>query len=173
MVLKNYYEYLKVMGDNETYLSYPDTTNIKRMSDGNSVSSRTYDYDCISTSYANAYNTFWVGSGNTAPASTDYDLDVDETSNFTDKTIYYRWTSCLVDGEARGTLVITFIGKNNTSNPITLREVGVSKHFTNDQQGSTPKWSKEFGVLILRELLQTPITVQPQQVVSLSLSWIF
>ena len=172
MVLKNYYAYLKTMGDNTSYLTYPDTTNIKRMSDGNSVSARIYDYDCISTSYANAYNAFWVGSGSTAPSSTDYDLDVDETSNFTDKATCYKWTSCLVNGEARGNLIITFIGKNNTSDPITLREVGVSKHFTNDER-SSPKWSKEFGTLILRELLQTPITVQPQQVVSLSLSWIF
>lgn len=170
MILQNYYEYLKCFADRSSYFREGTVTNTKRFSDGSSMYAYCYDTHAIKSAFHNSFLKSWIGSGTADPVKTDWSLDQDETDNFSDILRTNMWRSVVVNGEARGQLDCKFSGKNNTSNPITITEIGITKHFASSSSGE-PNMGRHYGILILREKLPTPITVQPQQVISLSLCW--
>ena len=99
-----------------------------------------------------------VGSGNTAAEATDYELDADETSNFTSVTDVITFG---VDSEGHLTATIQWSGMNNTANDITIKEVGLVKTLYNAASASISSASDATAkaCLIGRFILTSPVTI--------------
>lgn len=99
-----------------------------------------------------------VGSGNTAAEATDYELDADETSNFTSVTDVITFG---VDSEGHLTATIQWSGMNNTANDITIKEVGLVKTLYNAASASIANASDATAkaCLIGRFVLTSPVTI--------------
>lgn len=99
-----------------------------------------------------------VGSGNTAAEATDYELDADETSNFTSVTDVITFG---VDSDGHLTATIQWSGMNNTANDITITEVGLVKTLYNATAASISSASSATAkaCLIGRFVLTSPVTI--------------
>ncbi len=101
-------------------------------------------------SYNGNYMNFLVGSGDTEPAVTDYALA-------DDKSLVLSFVSgscsrCLNDGTTIG--MINAIYKNNTSSPVTIKEVALARNLT-------AYFGRNECYLYSRTLLDTPVTIAP------------
>ena len=168
MILKNYWN---IMNDIMTKAS--PTANIlgtaKRLSDGFDVQ---YQVGGNNSAYAQGYViqnanmkgdiSFRVGTGTTEPTIDDYGLANDVTSSFTGMTVS---VSSVVSEGAK--VVYLASGTNNTGSDITIKEVGIAKDVKKGESGS-PTVST---VLLTRDVLASPITVEAGQGFAFTYEW--
>lgn len=102
-----------------------------------------------------------VGNGDTAVTPMDYELKNDITSVFTNYKSTYNFSS---DTQCN-IMTCTISGVNASGTTQIINEFGIMKKITTNLM--TPK-----DVLLVRELLNTPITVPPQLGFSLTFQWI-
>lgn len=103
-----------------------------------------------------------VGTGTDTPTIEDYCLGNDVTSSFTG--FECTQTSSIHDGVVTNTYVIK--GTNATSSTITLTEVGIYKKLWNENGED-----RYNSVLMIRELLPSPLEVQSGQQFTITLVW--
>lgn len=119
------------------------------------------------TNMATLMNSLWtpfqnwssvVGSGNTEAEASDYELDVDETSNFKSVTNVVTFG---VDSDGHLTATIQWSGMNNTANDITIAEIGLVKTLYNSTSASISSISSATAkaCLIGRFVLPNPVTI--------------
>ncbi len=105
------------------------------------------------------------GTGTTPPTADDYKLETDITGSFANINVAksYNLVGDNYDVEA----LITFNGKNNTANDIILSEIGLcfTRNWINGNDYSN------YPVMVYREVLDTPVTVAPNQTVTFTLKW--
>lgn len=106
-----------------------------------------------------------IGSGDTEPTVGDYKLATDITSSIADYNYELDTTS---SGAKIKTLVIVS-GTNNQSSAITIREIGVVKTVETADSGNS---SQPKDILVVRYLLENPVTVQPYQGFDLTFEWV-
>lgn len=104
-----------------------------------------------------------VGTGTTAPTLSDYCLDNDVTSSISSYTV----NSNTAYSNNQLLTTITISGQNNTANPITITEIGITKYIRfND--GSH---YYENQVLLVRELLDEPVEVPSGEGFTINFEW--
>jgi hypothetical protein len=105
------------------------------------------------------------GSGNTAVTASDYALDTPIT-DFTNLS-YTINSSSVSGGEST---IITCSGTNPTASAITITEFGIVKKIWCRQ---LPNWVSHWDyILYVREVLQSPITAQPNENFQLAFEWL-
>lgn len=167
MILNNYY-YLKAytarMPLSTTYYREDDIG----MKDLSGSTANCYGY--VNSSRFNADN--WalrsylgvrLGIGTTEPALTNYALADDITSAFANVETNVTTAS---DGPRLKT-IIEFSGRN-TSNSLTITEIGITKNIVRAYKNY---WDK-IDVLMVRELLETPIEVPNNKWIQLTFQWV-
>jgi hypothetical protein len=99
----------------------------------------------------------WIGSGGSAPSATDYKLE----SHINDGTLTMASNTTVYDQDNNPgkKFVLTFT--NNTPNAITIREVGCYTNYTYSSYSAY--WSDSANYLLDRTLLDTPVTVNPDE----------
>lgn len=99
-----------------------------------------------------------IGAGDTPPTKEDYDL-ADSSIMASDKmrslTQTASWTK--EDGT-----VVTVQWQNNSDSAITVREVGFA------MKSANTAYSKSANYLLARKVLDTPVTIQPNEVYAFS-----
>ena len=96
-----------------------------------------------------------IGSGDTAPDATDYCLESDITSSFSNYSV-----STVTSGDGtRVSTVMIISGTNGTSSALTIHEIGVVKEITTTTNNNYNHIKK--NMLIVRHVLSSPRTVQP------------
>lgn len=99
-----------------------------------------------------------IGAGDTPPTKEDYDL-ADSSIMASDKmrslTQTTSWTK--EDGT-----VVTVQWQNNSDSAITVREVGFA------MKSANTAYSKSANYLLARKVLDTPVTIQPNEVYAFS-----
>ncbi len=106
---------------------------------------------------------FYVGYGTTAPTSSDYsmeDLDTDLTQISIIKT-----PNASISYSDDFVCSYTATYKNNTENNIVITEIGFG--FYNTYGGYS---SDDRNVLLAREVLETPVTIEPNKSYSFSIT---
>jgi hypothetical protein len=103
-----------------------------------------------------------VGSSDTAVQATDYNLGNDITSSFSNVSVT---TSTTADGNSEKTIV-TVSGANSTGSAIIIKEMGITA-FAYSTQGT----GSGNTVLLIRHVLDTPLTVANGQTFTLTLTW--
>ena len=95
-----------------------------------------------------------IGAGDIAPTKEDYDL-ADSSIMASDKmkSLTQTATWSRVDGT-----IVTVQWMNNSSSAITIKEMGLALKTSNSA------YTKSANVLLARKVLDTPITVQPNEV---------
>lgn len=104
------------------------------------------------------------GSGNTAPAATDYSLENDFTASLSSLTINRNYEVTNDNDEPKVTNTLEITGHNNTANDLMIREFGICSEI---YSGNTTH-SK---VLLVREVLDTPITLEAGKGFALTITW--
>lgn len=110
-----------------------------------------------------------VGSGDTDPTPTDYDLDTDITSSITNYA-----ASANISADANGLhTVITVSGQNNTGSSITIAEIGVIKwvHSVIYHRSDEPMPDPDNKCLFVRHVLDSPKTVPNGEGFNLTFEW--
>lgn len=109
-----------------------------------------------------------LGTGTTAPAADDYNLESDIT-NLLSNIQYTRTVEELDDF----TLVVTLniIGYNNTQNDILVREYGIIKHVPQVNINNPSFYSNYKNVLFSRDVLTQPITLEAGKGFALTVTW--
>ena len=108
-----------------------------------------------------------VGSGETPPAVTDYQLSNDISSSIGNLTM-----STVINNSGENysiELINTISGKNNTNSNITITEVGIYK---NINYRNLFYYHDCYPVLLIKEALDEPITLAPNETFKIILSWI-
>lgn len=133
---------------------------VKRMS-GNSSN---YTFGTTALSYSNGTCHYGgsgsnachivIGAGDTAPTWNDYDM-ADASIMASDKMKSLNQTA-VFDAGSGGTVTVQW--KNNSSSPITVKEVGLA--FKN----GSAAYSKDTNYIVARKVLPTPVTIQPDEV---------
>lgn len=96
-----------------------------------------------------------IGDSDILPTKNDYNMNNDRTNDFTNVSVTYNNTVSEYNGEQCIELIGIITGTNNTNDTITLREFGIYLS-SNNTTGLVNQ-----GILMLHELLTTPITVPP------------
>lgn len=106
---------------------------------------------------------FAVGTGSTPASIEDYALESDVSASFSNKSksVAYANVGANYDCE----ITLTAYGKNNTASPITISEIGI--YNTCIAKNGNDKVS----VLMFREVLETPLVVQPNETYHFTLVW--
>ena len=104
-----------------------------------------------------------LGTGTTEPALINYALDDDVTPAFANVETKITTAS---DGPSLKT-IIEFSGRN-TSNSLTITEIGITKNIVRAYRNY---WDK-VDVLMVRELLETPIEVPNNKWIQLTFQWV-
>ena len=104
---------------------------------------------------------FTLGSGTIAPTKTDYNLENDITSSFSNVT----FTKSSV--ESSDDLAITYVitGTNNSANTLTISEIGYLKNIYYQASFNTDP------VMMAREVLNEPLIVEPNQSFTINFVW--
>lgn len=92
-----------------------------------------------------------VGTGNTEPTVSDYELEADITGNISNLEV--STITSTTDNSYK--TIISISGKNNTTNEITLREVGITKNIRNVNNAD----NFQVPVLFVRHILDEEISV--------------
>ena len=95
-----------------------------------------------------------IGAGDTPPTKDDYDLaDASIMASNKMKSLTQTATWTKEDGT-----VVTVQWQNNSDSAITVKEIGFAMKATNTA------YSKAANYIIARKVLDTPITIQPNEV---------
>lgn len=121
------------------------------------------------TSGITSQTTLVIGSGTTPVTDDDYKLDVPITT----LTAVSATTSCKTEdtGEKLSptTFVISTTYRNDTEAPVTVKEIGImipvgfSSNYSNNPNAIS-------SCLIYREVLETPVTIEPNQLRTFSIT---
>ena len=179
MVLKNYYNLLAYLSNYTSNSYYQRGTNVYPSNTYTMENSKTgvvmqlYDCESISSAYMLSNIGLWVGSGNTEVTPNDWKLANDVTSSFTSISRTSNRTIIEVDGVSKLQVTCTFIGKNNTSDPITIREIGLSKSYAKDtRQQIYVDMGEAYRTLYIREVLSAGVTVPAGGTFTCTLTWV-
>lgn len=186
MILKNFYGYLREMSrvgmsitTSSTGLEQIQSSYLKDITNStNYVYRYSSDSYRINATYA-AYlfqmkSPFYglhmrFGTGDTPVNINDYRLSSDITSSIGSRTnsITRDW----VDDKG---LIVTIIssGINNTSDPITINEIGLAKIIQLSDANTTTSYPYDKTFLFTRDVLEEPITVQPGSSFRIDYNWI-
>lgn len=105
-----------------------------------------------------------LGSGNTAPAATDYSLENDFTASLSNISYNRSYEVTNDNDEPKVTNTLEIIGYNNTANDLILREFGLYQDIYYENTKSSP-------VLLVREVLSTPITLEAGKGFARTITW--
>ena len=106
-----------------------------------------------------------VGSGTTDPTDSDYTIEDDETSNFSNYNVTVN--SNTNDGKLITTITVT--GINASANNVTISELLIYRSVLYwDYSYLTPKPK---SVALIRALLDTPLTVESGKGFTLTFEW--
>ena len=180
MVLNNYWSALAGLATHSYNTGNGYIRNVaycKRMTDGdlvgvnhvNSYSATSPDspHYYTKTVYAPLANLkFFLGSGTTNPQASDYKLQTDITSSFSNIVVNYQ-TIC-EDSSCKLYCVIT--GVNNTGGTLNITEMGIGKLISYSLPNDNEYYQDNF--LYVREVLGSPITVPSGLGFSLTLEWV-
>lgn len=173
MILRNYWIAFKYLtcqtrkGSTNVNTNASDTvinvhgsyTNLLYQTDGTGI----YPNVLVDNNNLRTQNvSFMFGSGNTTPTYTDYTLDTDITSSIS--KISYTTNFASSSEGAKTTYVIS--GTNNTNSSITISEIGLCKNFYQNTSLQT------YAVMLVREVLDTPITVAAGDSFVLTFEWV-
>ncbi len=169
MILKNYWNYRTAV-ENKTFRngeSYSELVTGAKMINGNDVillAAASGGYYQYGEDYSlRTQLTLRVGSGDTAPADTDYALENDVTNNISDYQVNVLTSS---DDNSYKT-IITASGMCNSENGLTIREIGVGKSFHNKSMPT----QIDGPTLFIRHILDEPITLVYGDRFSLVFEW--
>ena len=179
MVLYNYYNLLAWLSN---YTSggyyggsatvYPSNTYTMESSK-TGVAMRLYDHESISSGYMLSNIGLWIGSGNTEVTPDDWKLANDVTSSFSSISRSSNRSVINVDGVSKIQVTCTFNGVNNTSDPITIREIGMSKAYARESnQRIYVDMGEAYRTLYIREVLDAPVTVPSGSTFTCTLTWV-
>lgn len=114
--------------------------------------------------------TLVVGSGTTPVTDDDYKLDVPITT----LTAVSAATSCKTGDTGRTlsptTFTITTTYRNDTEAPVTVNEIGIMIPVGYKYSGSGASANALSSCLIYREVLETPVTIEPNQLRTFSIA---
>ena len=114
--------------------------------------------------------TLVVGSGTTPVTDDDYKLDVPITT----LTAVSATTSCKSadtgDALSPTTFTITTTYRNDTEAPVTVNEIGIMIPVGYRYSGSGTSANALSSCLIYREVLETPVTIEPNQLRTFSIA---
>ena len=114
--------------------------------------------------------TLVVGSGTTPVTDDDYKLDVPITT----LTAVSATTSCKSadtgDALSPTTFTITTTYRNDTEAPVTVNEIGIMIPVGYKYSGSGTSANALSSCLIYREVLETPVTIEPNQLRTFSIA---
>lgn len=109
---------------------------------------------------------FYVGTGNTEPTINDYSMDIlnnDLTQlsmvSYPNNSSGYFPSGTGTDKNLSCIMSFTATYKNNTENPITIKEIGAGVYL-----------SSSYDILLAREVLETPVTIEPNKTYSFSIT---
>lgn len=172
MILKNY-KALKCAINKKSQWQYYSCVGVVA-TDGTAIITIYQSYS--STQGIDGYNygslclnrdiTALIGTGTTEPTINDYQLENDISSSFSNLAISSNVSNNVGETYAYER-IITITGLNNTSDDITISEIGLQKNM--QYANSTNATNKK--VLLVRHLLDTPITVAPNETFSITLIW--
>ena len=171
MILNNL-KILRAYAENNTYNNKDHIISPSLLKD---TSGNYIDYDIwhglMNTTGALVNNRFFkynlkvlFGSGNTEPAVTDYALGNNFTASLSDITYAESYEVTNDNDEPKIVKTIEIIGRNNTENDLILREFGLYQDIYYDMNHSSP-------VLLVREVLSTPITLEAGKGFALTITW--
>ena len=119
---------------------------------------------------ASTQTTLVVGSGTTPVTDDDYKLDTPITT----LTAVSATTSCKTDDTGATlsptTFTITTTYRNGTEAPITVNEIGIMIPVGYKYSGSGTMSNALSSCLIYREVLETPVTIEPNQLRTFSIA---
>lgn len=169
MILNNYYllraitDNVRIPMGNESEKTLANgMTFIDGTTDTIYVTTQTSRYSTVN--WALRVNlTMRVGTGTTDPVGTDYSLENDVTDYVADKVV----TLNVAEVSNRLVTTMTISGRSTYSDNIVISEVGVTKNIITKYINYFP--TKE--VLLVRELLEDPITIAPGQGFSITFVW--
>lgn len=111
---------------------------------------------------SNNYNKISVGSGDTLPSIDDYSLE----NKITDLTLVSRTMEPNAPEYQQANKIVTYTAtyQNNTSNPITINELGIEsgEGYTGSGWGGI--------VLLCREVLEEPLVIEPNEAYTISIT---
>lgn len=114
--------------------------------------------------------TIVVGSGTTPVTDDDYKLDVPITT----LTAVCATTSCKTLNTANTlsptTFVISTTYRNSTSSPVVVKEIGIMIPVGYKTSGGSANNNAISSCLIYREVLETPVTIEPNQMRTFSIT---
>lgn len=135
-----------------------------------------YSYGIVLTNYPQSNQStsedlrskVYIGNGTTEFSENDYSLDSQIGSGYfgtmADADCYTTLCKGIYNGISvtsnQAEYTISIIGKNTTANDITISEVGISQVIPTATGASTGAANKTH-ILVFREVLQTPVTVEP------------
>lgn len=170
MILNNYWNalqlirYMTAYGELSVDLNLTDITggNVGEIYYANSGTNWGYISQTMSNvNLRNANMGVRLSSDETEPTKTDYTFTNDITASFSNVS----FNSSFASGDNGFEQTISITGKNNTPNPLTIRQVGITKQFfkTNKQYSN--------AVLLNKCILDEPIVVEPNASFSIILYW--
>ena len=168
MILKNYWD---VMNNIMTEASVGTTkTETVKGTDGNDVtylcaaSNNSYEMQyVISNANLKGDVSMVVGTGDDDVTFNDYSLDTDVTSSISDTSLTVNHVTTSTGAK----VVYTFSGTNDTANPITISEMGITKVLKTGSTG-TPTTGT---VLLAREVLSEGVVVPAGSGFVLTFEW--
>lgn len=163
-------------GQNETSKSVSNTCGLtfgygRYYSDSNNTAVMISPSGSVSTSSGGTKDqtTLVVGSGTTPVTDDDYKLDVPITT----LTAVCATTSCKTlntkDKLSPTTFVISTTYRNNTDSPVVVKEIGIMIP-VGYANSSTSNDNALSSCLIYREVLETPVTIEPNQLRTFSIT---
>lgn len=178
MILKNYHAYKKTI-DEITSVAFTvrEFTGTKRMSDGAVLTGCVYSGNgtalkTLDMAYGVHMN-FLLGTGEIAVTPDDWKLEEDVTSSFTNRT--FNCTSNLItDSNGRSALekIYTLTGLNSGESTLTIKEVGIYKYISANSSSDAipPSDIESQRVLFIRHVLDTPLTISPNNTIKVILT---
>ena len=106
---------------------------------------------------------FAVGTGSTPASIEDYILESDASASFSGKSLSASYANVGANYDCE--ITISAFGKNNTASPITISEIGIYN------TGVARNGNDKSTVLLFREVLETPLVVQPNETYHFTLVW--
>lgn len=169
MILNNWWNYKKAINDNIVEWSRLTIVDTGMISTSGSSCPIVVDMGwqtawctIVPANYApRGLVSFLLGDGTTEPESTDYALDSDITSSFSNISVIE--SSVATSDDLTTTFTIT--GTNSTSQNLTIAEIGYVKSIYYAQTSGT------IPVMMARELLDEPLIVAPDETFTITFVW--
>lgn len=161
MILANYWTWLNSIANNITTSSVNACTNTSGstaswyMSINSGFPEGAYNRQLI------RYLSLTIGTGTTAVTASDYALDADALASFSNVTQSLQKTFSNTGFE----IALTISGANNSGADIAINEIGVLKGYSSSGSGTAG------NILLVREVLDSPITVADGETFSITYTW--